>query len=279
MRQFFINPVLNKEIKLRFRSLKTFLGLLAYLLAIGIIVVGFIYLMTNFSSSGFFRPEESKQMFIMLSFIQLALILFITPGLSAGIISGERERQTLNILLTTTQSSTSIILSKLFSSVSYLLLLIIASLPVYSIVFLFGGVSPGILLSIMGLYIFTILVFASIGVFFSTLIRRTIISIITTYGVTLFFAGGTAFLFLIAVNFSQSQQLTDNVACYVLAMLNPPIVLASMLMPDIKEQIIRLSGVHTSLWISYIVFYSVMIIVLIFVSIRKLRPNMNPKIR
>lgn len=279
MRQFFINPVLNKEIKLRFRSLKTFLGLLAYLLAIGIIVVGIIYMMTNFRGSGYFRPEESQQMFIMLSFIQFALILFITPGLSAGIISGERERQTLNILLTTTQSSASIILSKLFSSVSYLLLLIIASLPVYSIVFLFGGVSPGMLLSIMGLYIFTILVFASIGVFFSTLIRRTIISIITTYGVTLFLAGGTAFLFLISVNFSQTQQLTDNVASYLFAILNPPIVLASMLIPDTKDLIIRYSGIHTSLWISYSIFYLLLVVCLLFVSIRRLRPNMNPKNR
>ncbi|MBS4172332.1 ABC transporter permease [Bacillus sp. FJAT-49736] len=279
MKQLFINPVLNKEFKLRFRSLKTFLGLLAYLVAIGIIVVGFIYLMTNFSGSGFFRPEESKQMFIMLSFIQLALILFITPGLSAGIISGERERQTLNILLTTTQSSASIILSKLFSSVSYLLLLIIASLPVYSIVFLFGGVSPGTLLSIMGFYIFTILAYASLGAFFSTIIRRTIISIITTYGVTLFLAGGTAFLFLISLNFSRAQQLTENISCYLLAMLNPPIVLGSILIPDIKDEIIRLSGIQFPIWGAYIISYLVIIAVVLFVSIVKLRPNMNPKNR
>ena len=74
---------------------------------------------------------------MVLSVLQLALIVFITPGLTAGVISSERERQTLNMLLTTTQSSTSIIIGKLVSSVAYLLLLMIASLPLYSIVFLY----------------------------------------------------------------------------------------------------------------------------------------------
>ena len=159
MKSFLINPVLNKEFKLRFRSLKTFIGLLAYLLAIALIVVGFILLMTEFRGSSYFRPEQSRELFVMLSFIQLALILFITPGLTAGVISGEREKQTLNILLTTVQSSTSIILSKLFSSFLYLLLLIVASLPLYSMVFLFGGVAPATLLAVFGLYVFTIIVF------------------------------------------------------------------------------------------------------------------------
>ncbi|MDV2887810.1 ABC transporter permease, partial [Alkalihalophilus pseudofirmus] len=92
------------------------------------------------------------------------------------------EKQTLNILLTTNQSSASIIFGKLISSVSFLLLMIFASMPIYSIVFLYGGISPGQVLVVLGYYIFTILVFGSIGIFFSTLVRKTIIAMITTYG-------------------------------------------------------------------------------------------------
>ena len=143
MKNFVMNPVLNKEFKLRFRTFKSFLGILFYLLALGVIIVGFVFIESMSNTQGFFRPDQSRTMFMILSFLQLALILFITPGLTAGVISSERERQTLNIMLTTTQSSASIILSKLLSSVSYLLLLIIASLPLYSFVFLFGGISPG----------------------------------------------------------------------------------------------------------------------------------------
>ena len=69
-------------------------------------------------------------------------MLFITPGLTAGAISTEREKQTLSILLTTSQSSFQIISGKLLSSIAFLLLLIVAGLPIYSLVFLFGGISP-----------------------------------------------------------------------------------------------------------------------------------------
>src|SRR5690606_12847273 len=135
----------------RFRSFRTFLGLLSYLIAMGIVVIGYMFLETSMGgSSQFIRPDQSRIMFMVLAYLQLGLILFITPGLTSGVISGERERQTLNILLTTAQSSTSIIISKLTSSISYLLLLLAASLPFYSLVFLFGGVSPVTIVKVMG---------------------------------------------------------------------------------------------------------------------------------
>ena len=110
MKQSLSNPVLVKEIKLRFRSFKSFTGILFYLIAMAIFVFGFIMLTTSFTGTGYFRPEESFFMFAMLTFIQLGLILFITPGLTAGAISTEREKQTLNILLTTSQTSFQIII-------------------------------------------------------------------------------------------------------------------------------------------------------------------------
>jgi len=279
MKNFIINPVLNKEFKLRFRSFKSFLGLLFYLLAVGLIIVGFIFIESLSNMQGFFKPDQSRQVFIVLSFLQLALILFITPGLTAGVISSERERQTLNMMLTTTQSSASIILSKLISSLSYLLLLIIASLPLYSFVFLFGGISPGQVLTTMGFYIFTMIVFGSLGVLFSALIRKTIVSMVTTYGVTLFLAGGTAFLTLILLQLSYQFHQTPNPPTspfpYFTAMLNPVIILLSMFEPEATNEITNRTGIEFPLWASYLISYSVIFIGAILLSIKKLRPNMK----
>ena len=161
------NPVLVKEVKLRFRSLKSFTGILFYLIAMSIFVFGFIFLTTSFTGTGFFSPEQSFMLFGMLTFIQLGLILFITPGLTAGTISTEREKQTLNILLTTSQSSLQIILGKLSSSIAFLLLMLVAGLPIYSLVFLFGGISPGQLGLIFLFFFLTMLTVGSIGVMFS----------------------------------------------------------------------------------------------------------------
>jgi len=279
MRNLFLNPVLNKEFKLRFRSFKSFLGLSFYLLALSIIIIGFIYIQTQNSPMGLFRPDQSKNMFMLLSFIQMGLILFITPGLTAGVISGEREKQTLNILLTTNQSSTSIIFGKLISSVSFLLLMIIASMPIYSIVFLFGGISPGQVATILGFYIFTILVFGSVGIFFSTLVRRTIIAMVSTYGVTLFLTAGTAFLFTVTMSVNQMGITTINPVPYFFVMLNPIMILFGFLEPDAFKELSSQTGmgIDFPLWAAFLISYTIIFLIMIFISIRKLRPNMKVK--
>jgi ABC-2 type transport system permease protein len=277
MRNLIINPVLNKEFKLRFRSIKSFLGILFYLLALGIIIIGFVFIQSLTNAYGYFKPDQSREMFMMLSFLQLALILFITPGLTAGVISSERERQTLNIMLTTTQSSASIILSKLISSISYLLLLILASLPLYSFVFLFGGISPGQVLTTLGFYIFTIIAYGSLGVLFSTIIRKTIVSMVTTYGVTLFLAGGTAFLMLLFIQLSNGFSATPtlNPFAYFVGLLNPVIVLLSTFEPEFGKEISNNTGIHFPIWIAYLIAYTLIFLGALFVSIKKLRPNMK----
>lgn len=279
MKTWLKNPVLNKEFKLRFRSLKSFLGVMFYVLAIGLIVFGILFVQ-QLNSMGGVDPEASRTMFMFLSVLQLALIVFITPGLTAGVISSERERQTLNILLTTSQSSLSIIVGKLVSSVAYLLLLIIASLPLYSIVFLYGGISPIELLTVFGLNVFTILVFGSIGVMFSTFIRKTIAAMVTTYGVMLFLVGGTGFLALIATNVTQMGQSglpSTNIFIYLLSMFNTPIVLVNLFEPTIAEEIGRLSGITFPLWLAHLISYSLIFIISVFLSVTKLRPRMKTK--
>lgn len=279
MKSLFINPVLNKEFKLRFRSFRTFLGLLSYLIAIGIVVIGYMLLETSFGGgTQYIRPAQSRTMFMVLAYLQLGLILFITPGLTSGVISGERERQTLNILLTTAQSSTSIIISKLISSISYLLLLLAASLPFYSLVFLFGGVSPATIAKVMGFYLFTIFVFGSFGLFFSTLIRRTIVSMISTYGVTLFLSGGVAFLFAISISyFNYANIQPPLVLPYILAAFNPPIVFSGLFEEGINQAFIDTTGISFPLIWSYFIIYSILAVLALWVSVKKLRPNMNPK--
>jgi ABC-2 type transport system permease protein len=278
LKNFVVNPVLNKEFKLRFRTFKSFLGILFYLLALAILIIGFVFIESMNNSQGYFKPDQSREMFMILSVLQLALILFITPGLTAGVISSERERQTLNMMLTTTQSSTSIILSKLISSVSFLLLLIIASLPLYSIVFLFGGISPGQLVTMIGFYTFTIITYGSLGVLFSTLIRKTVVSMVTTYGVTLFLAGGTAFLTLILMQLDRgfySATGGNNPFPYFTAMLNPPIVLLGTFQPELVKEIQRGTGIEFPLWISFLISYTVIFLGALLLSIKMLRPNMK----
>ncbi|WP_270182562.1 ABC transporter permease [Alkalihalobacillus sp. CinArs1] len=277
MKALLLNPVLNKEFKLRLRSFKSYLGILIYLIVLGSIGIGFIFLTTMNARMGYFRPEESRVMFMVLSMVQLGLILFMTPGLTAGVISGERERQTLNMLLTTKQSSGSIIVGKLLSSLSFLLLIIVASLPLYSITFLFGGVAPRTILATFGLYMITILTIGSLGVMFSTLIRKTIVSMITTYGVALFLTAFTAFVAVLSIQFISmgGPTQTQNPIPYLMLMGNPAAVLMTVFEPSMQKELMKQSGISIPLWISYLFTCVFLITLSLWISISKLRPNMR----
>ena len=272
------NPVLVKEVKLRFRSLKSFTGILFYLIAMSIFVFGFIFLTTSFTGSGFFRPEESFFLFGLLTYIQLGLILFITPGLTAGTISTEREKQTLNILLTTSQSSMQIILGKLSSSIAFLVLMLIAGLPIYSLVFLFGGISPGQLGLIFLFFFLTMITVGSIGVMFSTITRKTIVAMIATYGTMIFLAGVTAFFFMIAVQVNMmGTGITTNPLplAHFWASINPGVLIFTLLNPSTENMVSEATKIEFPVWAGYTVFYILLAITAITISIKKLRVNMK----
>lgn len=283
MKELLLSPVLVKELKLRFRSFKSFSGLIFYLLVLVIFVTGSLLMATQFSVSGFFRPSDSFDMFVVLSVIQMALVMFITPGLTAGAISTERERQTLNILLTTTQTSTQIIIGKLLSSVAFLILMLIAGLPLYSLVFLFGGVAPWQFIMMFLLYLVTLITIGSIGIMFSTITKRTIVSIIATYGTMIFLGVITAFFFFIGVAMEERaiiQSTQPNATpfapiAYFWASINPGALILTLIDPDTQQMLVNMVGISFPIWIIYLIFYTLMTIICLTIAIRKLRANMK----
>src|SRR5699024_12536956 len=93
LQSLWINPVLNKEIKLRFRSFKNFLGIFLFLAICGAVCLAFIYIETQFSHDGF-TASYSRNLFILFSFGHIGLIEFYIPRLSVCAISSERVLQT-----------------------------------------------------------------------------------------------------------------------------------------------------------------------------------------
>lgn len=274
----FSNPVLLKEIKLRFRSPRSFIGILFYLAAMSLFVFGFLYIMTSFdpAGTGTLDPEQSFMMFTMLTYIQLALVLFITPGLTAGAISSEREKQTLNMLLTTTQSSFQIITGKLLSSIAFLLLMIVSGLPIYSLVFLYGGISPGQIGLILFYFLLTTVAIGSTGILFSTLIRKTVISMIATYGTMLALTAVTGFLAVFSASLNQiGQAAGTSPMAHFWASINPAVLVASLLAPGSGNILSDMTGIGLPVWVTYLLFYIVLTAGSVLIAVRKLRPNMD----
>lgn len=285
LRRRLINPVLDKEFRLRMRTPRSIFSILVYVLVMGLLAMGIIYVMNagQLSGNGRVDPAASRFMFYALSIAQLVLIAFMTPALTAGVISGEREKQTLNMLLTTQQSSSTIILSKLFSSLSFMTLMIVATLPVYSIVFIYGGVSPKQLAAVFLFYLFVMLLLGSIGVFFSTIFKRTMLSVIMTYGVGLIIFLATGVAFIISVGIIQSHYHNAGITpAYswvgFLLGLNPAGAMISIFEPSFSREAFLVQGGNLQtkapieLWQQFIMVYSVVIAAVLWLAIRYIRP-------
>ena len=117
--------------------------------------------------------DLGRALFTGLMLVEAALGIFVTPALTAGTITTEREQSTLELLQLTTLSGTNIVLGKLLSALSFLFLLLLCALPVSSLVFLYGGVSPAQLVLALLLIVAIILAFGAIGVFCSARFRTT----------------------------------------------------------------------------------------------------------
>ncbi|TNJ64162.1 ABC transporter permease [Paenibacillus hemerocallicola] len=271
-RQKWINPVLEKEFRLRMRTIRSPLALLAYLVVIGLLALGYIYMEMHNRGSRGFTPESSRMLFYFLSGAQLVLVCFMAPGLTAGVISGEREKQTLNILLTTQQSSTTIIMSKLFSALSFMFLIVFATLPVYSIVFLFGGISPGQLVAVFGFYVLVMIALGSLGVLFSTLLKKTVVSLIVTYGVGLFLYvfTGLAAIFIMSVTNNSARELSG-----FLIAINPLAAMISIFEPNFSQEFFRGTWSALELWHLFIPVHVILSVVSVLLAIRFLRPRLK----
>ncbi|OWA34456.1 hypothetical protein B9G55_19370 [Saccharibacillus sp. O16] len=283
-----INPVLDKEFRLRMRTPRSFFAILGYVLVLGLLAIGFIYVTTISTSQGMqsgvrFDPSTSRMLFYVLSIAQLVLIAFMTPALTAGVISGEREKQTLNILLTTQQTSSAIIFSKLISSLAFMVLVVLATLPVYSIVFLYGGISPSQLMLVFLFYLFTMLLLGALGIMCSTMFKRTIVAVIMTYGMALFIfvVTGVAYLMSMAVvqrTYYSSVTPPDYSWVGFILGLNPVGAMVSIFEPNISKEAFLVSSANLqnqapiSLWLEFILVYTVVIALALWVAIRRIRP-------
>lgn len=189
-----INPVLAKEIKVKMRSWKA-AGIIGLYLSVLAAVALFInYTSTNDMYATTINPQFAMGAYTGIAVIQFILILFIVPALTASAIAGERERQTLDLILCTRLRPTSIIVGKLLASMSHIILLIIASIPMFSIVFLYGGISVVEIIQLFGFYLVTAIMAGSVGIFFSTYVKKTIAATVLTYALGIFMCFGTLFI-------------------------------------------------------------------------------------
>jgi len=211
-----ISAVSAKELRGRMRGRRAFVVVTIYLLLLSLFALGVYQLLqenaaqqARFSGGGFpggfpedgfsgsfvsgpVSAEIGHALFSGIVVVQTLLILVLAPAFTSGAISMEREKQTLELLITTPLSTLGMVVGKLFSALAYLFLLVVASIPLMSIVFAFGGVGPEDLVRAYLLLFAVAFGVGAIGLFMSALIGRTQVATVLSYVIVLGLTIGTA---------------------------------------------------------------------------------------
>jgi len=180
-KKFKINPIVKKDLRIISRSMKFSWGLFAYEAILGIVFL-FVLMFAFESGYGYTRSYETLvSLFPILSAVQFGIITLILPIMTASSISGEKERQTFDLLLTTVMTPRQIIMGKLMSAVIRVMIFIIASIPLMAVSFTLGGLGWGNLF-IMLAAAFVFAFFAgAVGMLASTIGKKTLSCIIIAY--------------------------------------------------------------------------------------------------
>ncbi len=165
---------MNKIFTLAIKEFKTyFITPIAYIyLAIFLSVPSWIYFGTLFE----IREASLRYYFNLI----LWVLIFFIPAVSMRLWAEEKRTGTIEVLLTLPLSNVEIVAGKFFAGVLFILVSILATLPIPIIVGSLGQLDWGIVFtSYIGFFLLSIL-FLSIGMFFSVTTRNQIVAYLTT---------------------------------------------------------------------------------------------------
>ncbi len=264
--------LLSKELRSRLRRERFVWVVIAYLLIMALLGFGFLQRENAFSGGYqvYLLSQIGAQLYALFSFVELFLIIFIAPAFTSTAINGEKERQTFDLLLCSKLSAFSLLAGKLIAGLANVLLLIAASIPLFSLVFFFGGVAPAQVLSTLVVFVMTALLAGTFSLFCSTVLRRPTISTAVAYAFSVLWMFSYWIVYFLVGN---SLLITSRWFIWVqwLNASNPITAVNSTVSSGISS--FSLYRLHLAPWVAYTLVCLVVSIILFLLSTLFVRPN------
>jgi ABC-type transport system involved in multi-copper enzyme maturation permease subunit len=194
------SPLTLKEMQNRTRSPRSF-GLLTVFLCLvgGVALLMYAAAMINETRRN--ASTIGQTLYFIIIGMQLVLVCFVAPALTATAISNERERGSYDVLCASLITPWQIVRGKLGAALGYTFLLIISTLPLLSLPLMLGGIEPFETVISIWIMLVSGLMFTSIGLFVSTFCKTNLGAIILTYSFVLLMVIGIPIFALIASSF------------------------------------------------------------------------------
>lgn len=190
-----MNPVYKNELKMSARSMQIPVLAVIFNSILSVVTLSVLYSIRQGYIRNGSEPYSSMMLlYVVVLTIEVVLLCLFVPSAAGGSIAGERERQTLDILLSSRMSVGEIVMRKLLSCISTAVLLVFTSVPILAVTSMYGGMQLSVLYQSAAYVGFFILFIGSIGVFCSCRFKKTTYASISAYGVIIALTIGTGLL-------------------------------------------------------------------------------------
>jgi ABC-type transport system involved in multi-copper enzyme maturation permease subunit len=295
--------LLTKEMRVSLRRERTIWTIIFYILFMGLLGCFSLNTNSNYNNlSGKGLSSVGLSLYQLLTTVQLLLLIFIIPSFTATAINSEKERQTFDMLICSHISAFSLITSKFIVGLTNTLLLIFASIPFFSLVLFFGGVSLSQIINSVAVLIASTLFLGALGLFCSTVFQRPAVSTAIAYTSSLFWALLPSTLFFVILS-SENVNLfaTHSNRSKILLLWNPIVALSSTYPTSSGIEWIyfilglgsysnngtnaaiyapyTIGNINIAPWLAYSIVSILMTAVLFFLSILAIKPHALSRFR
>jgi ABC-type transport system involved in multi-copper enzyme maturation permease subunit len=184
------NPVVGKELRARMHGWHAAVVVTGYLCVVG--AVGYLgYSGIESSASDVVQVGGAgSTLFTGLAAAAMAGAALLVPGIVAPSIAGERERETLELLLTTPLRPARIVLGKLLAALAFVVVLVLACLPLFAVAYLLGGVGVSEVLEFAAFIVVGTACVGALSMLASVALRRVTPATVVAYLAMLVLAAG-----------------------------------------------------------------------------------------
>lgn len=220
MSVFTENPVLQKELMIRFQLRRQSKANRIVIYTIIGLVIPLVYF---FSIRSMVQDQNTaKDAFgIFVTVLEMSLVVLLTPAMTAGVITLEREKQTWNALLLSRLTHREIVAGKYVGAIVPTLVTLAVFFPLNVIAAVLGKVSLGVFVLAHLLLFATALFYGALGLFCSWACRRTQVSTAVSAGSVAAFVLGTPLAMLLWQTVAFQPQSGDPIMQFTPMWINP----------------------------------------------------------
>ncbi len=124
---------------------------------------------------------RGRDMFNSLVFLQFTGVYLFMPAITCGVLTQEKERDSLQLLLITRLGPWTILFEKLLGRLVPMICFLLLSLPLLGFAYSLGGISPRLLWTGVWMLILAVIQMGTLALACSAFFRTTVAAFVTTY--------------------------------------------------------------------------------------------------